>query len=104
MSLTINPSLADNFPYTVMESLACGTPVLAFNTGGIPELVQHKKSGYIAEYENEDDLYDGLVWLIEKADLKAMGEFGSEDINQRCNPAVVADKHIDFYKYILGKE
>ncbi|HMX39038.1 MAG TPA: glycosyltransferase, partial [Saprospiraceae bacterium] len=42
----VTPSLADNLPNTVMESLACGTPVVGFRTGGIPEMVGHLQEGY----------------------------------------------------------
>ena len=54
------PSLADNCPLVVLESLACGTPVVTFKTGGIPELMAHKEDGYIAEYKNAKDLANGL--------------------------------------------
>ena len=43
------PSLEDNLPYTVMESLSCGTPVIAFTTGGIPDMVRHEHNGYLAD-------------------------------------------------------
>jgi len=50
--LFVLPSLEDNLPNTIMESLACGTPVLAFKTGGIPEMIEHKKTGYLADYND----------------------------------------------------
>lgn len=60
----IAPSLADNLPYTIFESLACGTPVVAFDTGGIPDLVEHQGNGYLAEYRNADDLAHGLSYVF----------------------------------------
>jgi glycosyltransferase involved in cell wall biosynthesis len=59
------PSLQDNLPNTVMESLACGTPVAAFNTGGIPDMIEHKENGYLAEYKNAEDLALGIAWVLE---------------------------------------
>ncbi|NIV31319.1 MAG: glycosyltransferase, partial [Anaerolineae bacterium] len=46
------PTLADNQPLTVVESLASGTPVVAFDTGGIPEMVTHLHTGYLARYKD----------------------------------------------------
>jgi glycosyltransferase involved in cell wall biosynthesis len=42
----VAPSIQDNLPNTVMESLACGTPCVAFNIGGMPEMIEHQKNGY----------------------------------------------------------
>lgn len=58
--LFVTPSLEDNLPNTVMESLACGTPVVAFDTGGIPEMVEHLHNGYIADYADPQALALGL--------------------------------------------
>lgn len=61
----IAPSLADNLPYTIFESLACGTPVVAFNTGGIPDLIDHRQNGYLADYKDPEDLVRGLQFCLE---------------------------------------
>ncbi len=60
----IAPSLADNLPYTIFEALSCGTPVVAFDTGGIPDMVQHKVNGYLAKYKDAQDIVEGIkfVW------------------------------------------
>ena len=50
--------------------MACGTPVIAFNTGGVPELVEHMKTGYIAEYKNSDDLANGVELFLSNDDLR----------------------------------
>lgn len=60
----IAPSLADNLPYTIFESLACGTPVVAFNTGGIPDLIQHEINGYLATYKDTEDLSRGIHFCL----------------------------------------
>jgi glycosyltransferase involved in cell wall biosynthesis len=46
--LFIHPALADNLPNTVIESIVCGTPVIAFDVGGLPELVHPGKTGWLA--------------------------------------------------------
>ncbi len=62
--LFILPSLEDNLPNTVLESMACGTPVLAFDTGGIPDLVQHGENGYLVERGNAAALAAALLELL----------------------------------------
>lgn len=58
------PSLADNLPTTVMESLACGTPAVGFETGGIPDMIQHKQNGYLAAYRSAPDLAEGIQYCL----------------------------------------
>jgi glycosyltransferase involved in cell wall biosynthesis len=60
----IAPSLQDNLPNTVMESLACGTPCVAFRVGGIPDLIEHQKNGYLAEPFVIEDLTKGISWIL----------------------------------------
>ena len=58
------PSRQDNLPNTVVESLACGTPVLAFNIGGMPDIVDHKLNGYLAKPFDTSDLAVGINWVL----------------------------------------
>jgi glycosyltransferase involved in cell wall biosynthesis len=62
------PSLEDNLPNTVLESLACGTPVVGFDTGGIPEMVGHQQEGYIAPKGDSLQLAAGIQWVMEHKD------------------------------------
>jgi glycosyltransferase involved in cell wall biosynthesis len=59
------PSLADNLPTMVLESLCCGTPVVGFNIGGIPDMIKHKENGYLAKYKNAEDLALGIKFCLE---------------------------------------
>lgn len=61
----IVPSLADNLPTTVLESLSCGTPVVGFNVGGIPEMINHKMNGYLAQYRDAQDLQEGIRYCLD---------------------------------------
>ncbi|GAB1409753.1 hypothetical protein MASR1M90_09070 [Desulfovibrionales bacterium] len=61
------PSLEDNLPNTVVESLGCGTPVASFAIGGIPDMVDHKKTGYLAQPGNASDLATGIRWSLNEA-------------------------------------
>jgi glycosyltransferase involved in cell wall biosynthesis len=61
----VTPSLADNFPTTVLECQSCGTPVVGFEVGGIPEIIKHKENGYLAKYKDADDLANGIRFCLE---------------------------------------
>ncbi|HNF02863.1 MAG TPA: glycosyltransferase, partial [Ferruginibacter sp.] len=58
------PSLADNLPTTVLESLSCGTPVVGFDVGGIPDMISHRENGYLARYKSAEDLAEGIRFCI----------------------------------------
>jgi glycosyltransferase involved in cell wall biosynthesis len=61
----VAPSTQDNFPNTVMEALACGTPCVAFRVGGMPDMIEHTESGYLAEPYVTDDLAKGIAWVLQ---------------------------------------
>ncbi|MCW5518000.1 glycosyltransferase [Muriicola sp. Z0-33] len=80
----VAPSLADNLPYTILESLSCGTPVVAFNVGGIPELIKHRLNGYLAEQKNADDLAKGIKYCVdEKVVGRRLPEFDEKFIIEK---------------------
>lgn len=96
------PSLEDNLPNTVMESLACATPVVAFKTGGIPDMVKHLQNGYLAKYENATDLADGIEWLFLLEDKEIIQKEARRTILDHFAPAVIATKHEELYLDLLN--
>src|SRR5665648_222896 len=63
-NIFIAPSLAEAFGYVVMESLCCGTPVVGFDVGGIPDMISHKENGYLSKYKNSEDLAEGIKFCL----------------------------------------
>lgn len=61
------PSRMDNLPFTAMESLACGVPVVGFDIGGVPEIIDHKINGYIAKPFDCKDLSKGISWILNQS-------------------------------------
>ncbi|WP_128543034.1 glycosyltransferase family 4 protein [Larkinella soli] len=95
------PSLEDNFPNTVIESLACGTPVVGFATGGIPEQITHLRTGYLAEPKSSDDLAAGLIWLLNETD-PAMVRTQAADSVKPLDYAVMAERFGSLYRRTGG--
>lgn len=62
----VAPSLEDNFPNTVNESIHCGIPTISFNVGGLPDMISHKENGYLAKYKDVKDLIEGIKWGLER--------------------------------------
>ncbi len=90
----VAPSLQDNLPNTVIESLACGTPVVAFNIGGMPDMIEHKTNGYLAKYLNVEDLSIGIDFCLNELvnsdiSVQAQSKYHSKNI---------AEKYISLYK------
>lgn len=61
------PSLEDNLPNTVVEALACGTPVAAFNIGGVPDMVDHGITGFLAHPKDVAGLAEAIEWCVDFA-------------------------------------
>jgi glycosyltransferase involved in cell wall biosynthesis len=64
----IAPSLQEAFGQTASESLACGTPVVAFSDTGLKDIVEHQKTGYLAQAYEVEDLATGIAWVLENED------------------------------------
>lgn len=96
------PSRQDNLPNTGVESLACATPVIAFNTGGLPDIVQHKVTGYLAQPFEPDDLARGIRWVLEDPARNAqLSQRARMYAVQNFSYPVVAAQYLALYRRIL---
>ena len=100
--LLLYPTLADNCPLVVLEAMACGTPVIAFNTGGVPELVDHLKTGYIAEYKNSADLANGVELVLSDDRLRAKaGILARQRVEDNFTLKQQVDNYLELYAQML---
>jgi glycosyltransferase involved in cell wall biosynthesis len=60
----VAPSLQENLALTIQESIACGTPVVAFDIGGNSDMIDHKKNGYLAKPFDSHDVAEGIAWVL----------------------------------------
>ncbi len=75
--LFVFPSLAENLPNSLVESLACGTPCVCFDVGGCPEIIESLQTGYLATAGDADDLAAGITLLLRDDRLR-------QDISQQA--------------------
>jgi len=68
--LFVLPSLQDNLPNTVMEAMACGTPSVAFNVGGVSDLVEHSVTGVLVPPQNAVALAEGISSVLRSSDVE----------------------------------
>lgn len=102
--LFVIPSLEDNLPNTVMEALACGTPVAGFATGGIPEMVGHLQEGYIAPQHDSAELARGIARMAQEtaATPGKMRSAARHKVEQHYANPVVATRYLDLYRELLA--
>jgi glycosyltransferase involved in cell wall biosynthesis len=99
----IFPTRADNLPLVLQESMACGTPMVSFNIGGVPDLVRPGKTGYLAAPEDITDFRNGIIELLEDQALR-------HQMAENCRTIALAeysirqqtDRYIALYQGLLG--
>lgn len=96
----ILPSLQDNLPNTVMESLSCGTPVVAFSIGGLPEMIRHKQTGYLAQAQSAKDLAEGIFFLLTATNYAEIRQNARQFVEKFYSEKAVAQQYIEIYKKI----
>lgn len=100
----IAPSLQDNLPNTVMEAIACGTPCVAFNLGGMPDMIEHERNGYLAQPYEVDDLVEGITWVLgnEERHLK-LCDRARQKAEQEFTLEMQANKYLQLYQEMMDK-
>lgn len=100
--LFVLPSLEENLPNMIMESMACGTPVVAFNVGGIPEMIDHKHNGYLADYKSTESLAEGILWVLNNNSTVELKENARKKVLANYSQEMVSKKYIDLYNQLLS--
>lgn len=102
--LFVAPYHFDSFGQTLIESMACGTPVVAFGIGGPIDIIDHKINGYLAMAYNTEDLAAGIGWILNYRNKKTLSQKARKKVQERFNISRVAKSHIALYQEILGSQ
>lgn len=98
------PARQDNLPNTAVESLACGTPVVAFSIGGLPDILNHKVTGWLSQPFDLADMAQGIAWLLQDTiRLEKMSDECRSTAHARFGESAVAGAYANFYQQRLGK-
>ena len=98
VDVMIVPSRQDNLPNTAVEAHSCGTPVAAFDLGGLPDIVEHMKTGWLAPPFDVDNLAAGILWLVQDLDRRlSLSERARSSALSRYSPAVIAKQYCEAY-------
>lgn len=95
----VAPSLQENLANTVVESLACGTPVVAFQIGGMTDLIIHNTTGYLAIPYESDDLAKGIE--VCSTHTQKMCEECIKSVNEKLDEEVIGEKYISLYSELI---
>jgi glycosyltransferase involved in cell wall biosynthesis len=99
------PSTQDNMPLTIIEAMACGTPCVAFNIGGMPDLIDHKINGYLADPFQSDDLAKGIEWVLEDDQRRlSLCEHAYKKMSENFTSEIEVHKYVQLYEEILGQK
>lgn len=97
-------SIAENCSLIILEAMACGLPVVAFDVGGTNELILHKTNGYVAKYKNSDDLIEGIDWILslKSEKVSVMKKKNINRIKSKFTNLKMTEQYTKLYKSLIS--
>jgi len=97
--VSVVPSIQEALSYAAMESMACGTPCVAFGQGGITDVIDHMTTGYLARPYESGDLAHGIDWVLgndeRRRSLSVQARLKTERV---FSPEIVAGRYLNLYE------
>jgi glycosyltransferase involved in cell wall biosynthesis len=105
VDVLVLPSLADNQPLSMLESMACGRPVVAFDAGGVPETVRHGETGWLAPAGDAEALGTGLLEVLSNAELRTrLGVASREHVERTHAMSQQARRYGELYEEVIARQ
>jgi glycosyltransferase involved in cell wall biosynthesis len=95
------PSIQEAFSQTTVESMSCGTPIVAFGATGLLDIVDHQKNGYLAKPFEIDDLAKGIEWILNSTDYEGLCRNARDKITAEFDEKAVVKQYIDLYHEVM---
>ena len=96
------PSRQEAFGQTASEAQACGTPVVAFDIGGLPNTVEHLSTGYLAKPFDTEDLATGIEWVLQNLANGSECKAARDKAHLDADSSRIARKYIEHYQGVLN--
>jgi glycosyltransferase involved in cell wall biosynthesis len=102
VDVMVVPSIQEAFGKTAVESLACGTPVVCFDTTGLKDIVDHQENGYRAKCFDSIDLANGISWVLENTERwHVLSRQARAKVEQKFDPKMQAEAYLDLYQELF---
>ncbi len=102
LDLFVHPALQEGLGVATLKAQAAGVPVVAFEAGGLPESVEHGKTGLLVRPEDPDALRRAILRLVDDDELRgSYSNAAKERMQGEFSVDVMVDKHVELYESIL---
>lgn len=101
--VTVVASKIENLPNIITESLACGTPCVAFKVGGIVDMIDHQQNGYLATPFKPEELARGIKWIIDNNQDQALSLVARKKAKENFDITKTASKYKELYNEVLSQ-
>jgi glycosyltransferase involved in cell wall biosynthesis len=100
--ICVTPSLYENCPYSALEAMGCGRPVVASRNSGFVEMIKDGETGLLFEPGSAQDLADKILYLIRKPSLRQdLGRQAYQQVQTHYSAPVIAVEQINYYSRII---
>ena len=98
------PSRIESFGLTALEAMACGTPVVAFHTGGLVDVIADGETGLLERRVGSVvGLHDRLAWMLQHlTERQNMGLAARQRVEKQFTSALMAKRYVELYSRLLG--
>ncbi|MGZ7208618.1 MAG: glycosyltransferase family 4 protein [Methanobacterium sp.] len=98
-AILVLPSTREGFGMVLVEANACNLPVIAYNSGGVVEVIEDKKNGFLVEPRNNNELIQKIRFLLQNEDIaREMGVYGRKKAEKLFNWDKIVDRIVETYK------
>jgi len=99
------PSMQENLPNTMLESMACGTPCVAFHVGGIPDAIEHMNNGFLVEPFSTDEFARGIELILSDDEVRCrFGQAARKTMETKFDLAQSAKKYIQLIEKLKTED